>query len=104
MILMLVKKNSFVIIFSCGILCIWYFWPTSAPQNAYYVPKFDPIEYNDNDQCYKSYAFQNEIALQYKLKSINEINSILHMKDKRKLFFHKTNCIHDGVLQLSARY
>lgn len=67
------------------------------------VPKFRKIEYNDGSECYKSYAFQSDEALRYSLKSVFDMNKLLQEENKRKIFFHKTDCIHDGIVKMSKR-
>lgn len=76
-----------------------------TPENPYAnVPSFEPIAYNDGLECYKSYAFQNNLSLKFQLRNIFELNAILEDQTTPKIFFHKTDCIHDGVIHLNARY
>lgn len=102
MITKIIQRNSTLIILAGVIISIWYFWPVE-PNPYADVPRFAKIDFNDGDECYRSYAFQNEQSLKYRLKTVFEMESLLQQENKRKILFHKTDCIHDGVIELSAR-
>lgn len=88
------------------VLSLFYLFYSIAtrPEDPYeHVPSFEPISFNDRDECYKSYAFQNELSLKFKLRNILELSAILEDQLKQNIFFHKTDCIHDGVIHLTAR-
>lgn len=98
----IIQRNSCFLIIIAVIATVWYFWP-EEPNPYADVPRFAKIDFNDGEECYKSYAFQNELSLKYRLKTVFEMESLLQQENKRKILFHKTDCIHDGVIQLSER-
>lgn len=98
-----IQRHSTLLIVIVVISCVIIFWHKSEPNPYADVPQFEPIEYNDGVECYKSYAFQNELALKYRLKTVDQMEPLLQKENKRKIIFHKTDCIHDGVLRISAR-
>lgn len=56
---------------------------------------------NNNKQCYQSYVNNTNNNQLKNIQSLEE--SILNNSKSNNIFFHQTNCIHDGVIRLNAR-
>lgn len=99
----IIQRNSSFILLLLIIISVWYYWFIYNKNVTKTAPHFKPLGFNDKDECYKSYAFQNDLALKYQLKTIFDIEDLLQQENKRKIFFHQTDCIHNGVLHITAR-
>lgn len=66
--------------------------------------KQEKFDFTNRSSCHKSWAYNGySLNIFYKLKDVLE-EGILTNNNKSNIFFHKTECIHDGVIRLHARY
>lgn len=65
--------------------------------------KQDKIDFTNRSSCHKSWAYNGYgPSLYFKLKDVLR-EGILLNNNGSNIFFHKTECIHDGVIRLHAR-
>lgn len=87
-----------------AIIFFFYIRILYEPKVTYKIISFK--NFSDIDECYKSYAFDTYAEENYN----NRLQDILLLEDEvfsktdgNNIFFHQTDCIHDGVVRLGAR-
>lgn len=87
-----------------AIVFFLYIWILFEPKITYKIISFK--NFSDIEDCYKSYAFETYEEENYnnRLQDILQLEDAVFSKtDGNNIFFHQTDCIHDGIVRLGAR-
>lgn len=90
---------------------IFLFWIYKSAQHVAKTEQSNQINlsklkmFSNKSECYHNFANEkSDQFAKFKLNDIQNLEStILNNSKGNNIFFHQTNCIHDGVIQLTVR-